>query len=191
MGRQLNAKTLGDSTRIPHIMSYYVRAFCTASEVPDLATIQSWLRERGAAAVIDDPNHAVEAAQAGVSKPPVLDLQTSDWEQVAVVYRTGKLPILAECNRDDGTDESLLRQELEEFIELIGQPGSSAPKKRVLEHLHSTKFVIACQLPSSDIEDDGYDANGDFLSYFVEQCGGMIQADGEGFYEGAKVIVKL
>jgi hypothetical protein len=51
-------------------MGYYVRAFCTAPKVPDLATIQIWLRERGSAAVIDDPDHAVEAAQAGVSKPP-------------------------------------------------------------------------------------------------------------------------
>ena len=172
-------------------MGYYVRAFCTASKVPDLAAIQSWLRERGSAAVIDGPDRAVEAAQQGVSKPPVLELQSSDWEQVAVVYRTGKLPILAECNRDDGTDTSLLRQELEEFIELIAEPGLSEPKKQVLEHLRSTKFIIACQLPTSDIEDDGYDANGDFLTYFVEQCGGMIQADGEGFYEGAEVIVKL
>jgi hypothetical protein len=60
-----------------------------------------------------------------------------------------------------------------------------------LEHLAATAFVIACQLPSSDIEDDGYNVNGHFLTFFVEHCGGMIQADGEGFYEGDKLILLL
>jgi hypothetical protein len=39
--------------------------------------------------------------------------------------------------------------------------------------------------------DEGYNANGDFLTYFVEHCGAMIQADGEGFYEGHNVILAL
>ena len=172
-------------------MGYYVRAFCTNPKVPDLASIQTWLRERESVAIIDEPNHAVESAQAGEARSPILDLATSDWEQVAIAYRTGKLPILAECNRGDSTDESLMREEVAEFMEFVGEPGRSAAKQRVLEHLAATKFVIACQLPTSDLEDDGYDANGDFLSFFVEHCGGMIQADGEGFYDGDRVIVPL
>ncbi len=172
-------------------MGYYIRAFCTNPKVPDLASIQTWLRERESAAIIDEPNHAVEAAQAGEARSPILDLATSDWEQVAIAYRTGKLPILAECNRDDSTDESLMRGEVAEFMELVGEPGRSAAKQRVLDHLTATKFVIACQLPTSDLEDDGYDANGDFLRFFVEHCGGMIQADGEGFYDGDRIIVPL
>ena len=177
--------------RAVEFMGYYVRAFCTNPKVPDLTSIQAWLRQRQSAAIIDDPNHAVEAAQAGESRPSVLDLATSDWEQVAIAYRAGKLPILAECNRDDGTDESLMREEIAEFVEFIGEPGRSAARQRVLEHLVATRFVISCQLPTSDIEDDGLDANGDFLSFFVEHCGGMIQADGEGFYDGDEVIVPL
>ena len=38
---------------------------------------------------------------------------------------------------------------------------------------------------------DGNNANGHFLTFFVEHCGGMIQADGEGVYEGAKLILPL
>ena len=172
-------------------MGYYVRAFCTNPKVPDLASIQTWLRERESVAIIDEPNHGVEATQAGEARSPILDLATLDWEQVAIAYRAGKLPILAECNRDDGTDESLMRVEVAEFVEFVGEPGRSADKQRVLDHLAATKFVIACQLPTSDLEDDGYDANGDFLSFFVEHCGGMIQADGEGFYDGDRIIVPL
>ena len=172
-------------------MGYYVRAFCTNPKVPDLATIQTWLREHKSSAVIDDPNHAVEVAKAGKSRPPILDLATSDWEQVAIVYRVGKLPILAECNRDDGTNECLMREEVGEFVELVEEADRSEVTERVLEHLAATAFVIACQLPSSDIEDDGYNVNGHFLTFFVEHCGGMIQADGEGFYEGDKLVLPL
>jgi len=47
------------------------------------------------------------------------------------------------------------------------------------------------QLATSDIDDDGYNALGNVLSYFVENAGGMIQADGEGFYDGDRVTVAL
>jgi hypothetical protein len=116
-------------------MGYYVRAFCTKANVPDLASIQTWLRERKSPAVIDDPHHACEAAKNSESNSSVLDLTVSDWEQVAIAYRTGKLPILAECNRRDGSDDDLVREEVAEFIEFIGEPGRSATKRRVLEHL--------------------------------------------------------
>jgi len=172
-------------------VGYYLRVFCTSPKVPKLADIQAWLRKRQSPAVLDDPNHGIEAAESGQAKPPILDLAISDWEQVAVTYRAGKLPILAECNRDDGTDECLMREEVAEFVELIGNPGGSEAKKRVLEHLSSAKFVVACQLPTSDIEDDGYHANHDFLSFFEEHCGGIVQADGEGFYDGDKLILPL
>jgi hypothetical protein len=84
-----------------------------------------------------------------------------------------------------------MKEEIGEFLEFIGRPGLSFKKRKVIEHLKKTRYIIACQLPTSDIDDDGYDANGDFLTYFVENCGGIIQADGEGFYEGSKLIVKL
>ncbi len=50
---------------------------------------------------------------------------------------------------------------------------------------------MAAELATSDIDDDGYDALGNLLAYFVENNGGMIQADGEGFYEGDRLIVEL
>lgn len=61
----------------------------------------------------------------------------------------------------------------------------------MLRHLGQTRFTVACQLPTSDIDDDGYDAVGAFLEYFVTHSGGMIQADGEGFYRGNRLIVEL
>ena len=84
-----------------------------------------------------------------------------------------------------------VRDEVQEFIEFVEDTDDSGARERVLKHLRSTKFVIACQLPTSDIEDDGYDANDTLLSYFEKHCGGMIQADGEGFYDGNSLVVKL
>lgn len=172
-------------------MGYYVRAFCTAPQVPDLASIQAWLRGHNSSAIIDEANHSVEAAHAGEMWPPILDLATSEWEQVAIAYRSGKLPILAECNRNDGSDDCVARDEIAEFVEFIGKPGLSAAERQVLQHLAATRYIIACQLPTSDIEEDGYATNDLFLEFFVENCGGIIQADGEGFYRHSKLIVPI
>jgi hypothetical protein len=136
-----------------------------------------WLGGRGFHLSADDPKGEV-------------DLDSPAWEQVPLLYKHGKLPILAECNRDDGSEDSLLQSEIEEFLDMVGSPGLFPSKRRVVQHLKNTKFIIACQLPTSDIDDDGYNANGEFLNYFVEHCGGMIQADGEGFYDGDKILVK-
>jgi len=158
-------------------MGYYVRAFCTSTDVPKLNDVLEWLSNRGLIISIDDEEKA--------------KLDSSDWKQISLYYKTGKLPILAECNCDNGSEECLMREEVNEFLEFIGKPGLSLNKRRVLKHLANTKFIIACQLPTSDIDDDGYDANGEFLRYFIEHCDGMIQADGEGFYSGNEIIVKL
>ena len=34
----------------------------------------------------------------------------------------------------------------------------------------------------SDISDDGYDFNGWILEFFQENCNGIVQIDGQGFY---------
>ena len=124
---------------------------------------------------------------ADVDDPAELD--SPDWVVFDLIYKAGKHPIVVECNRDKGAD-SLAREECIEFDELLEDLEDSQEKRHVIEHLKNTRSVIACQL-LSDIDEDGYDANGEFLAYFVEHCGGMIQADGEGFYEGSEVVVPL
>jgi hypothetical protein len=154
-------------------MGYYVRAFCKAAVTPSLAAIKAWLHERA-------PD---------VRFTEVADLQATDWTEVDLVYKSDRQPIIVECNRD-GDPDSLVREEAAEFSEKIGKPGRSASKRRVLDHLAATKVIVACRL-LSDIDDDGYEANYQFLSYFVAHCDGMIQADGEGFYDGDEIIVEV
>lgn len=84
-----------------------------------------------------------------------------------------------------------MREEIEEFMELLEDAPNNRSRRRAENHLRNTRFIVAAQLPTSDIDEDGLAALGLFLTYFVDNNGAMIQADGEGFYEGEKIIVEL
>lgn len=157
-------------------MGYYLRAFCQSPNTPPPKAVLAWMRERGFTGSLDVQENLPES--------------DNHWTAATLSYKDGKEPIEIECNRRDGP-ESLADEEIQEFIEFIGPSGRSSKKKRVVDHLTKTTFVVACCLPTLDIDEDGYDANEVFLTYFVEHCGGLIQADGEGFWDGDKVIVRL
>lgn len=159
-------------------MGYYIRAFCTQGEPPPLRPVLAFSAERGARLILDSE----------VSKPALDD---GNWEQVGIVYKDHKASILLEINRDDGDDESLMREEIEEFLEFLEEAPNNKNRRRVEKNLRNTRFIVAAQLPTSDIDEDGYVALGHVLNYFVDNNGAMIQADGEGFYDGGNVIVEL
>ena len=112
-------------------------------------------------------------------------MDATGWEQAEVVYNPERSPIVAETNTGE-----LLRDEVEEFIEFLEDVDESPEKQKVLDHLEQSKAVVAAQL-LGDVDDEGYTAAGTFLTYFIEHCGGLLQADGEGFYEGDKLIVEV
>lgn len=116
---------------------------------------------------------------------PSADLDAPGWEQAEIVYKSDRQPFVAELNTGE-----LLREELEEFFEFLEDVADSPEKQKVLDHLEQSKAVVAAQL-LGDVDDDGYTAAGTFLTYFVEHAGGLIQADGEGFYEGDRLIVEV
>ena len=117
------------------------------------------------------------------------DRNSVNWSQAEFFYKEGKGPIVVEMNYNTG-NESLAAVESQEFIDDIGSPGLSMSKRRVIKRLRKTRFILSCQL-LSDIDDDGYRYNGELLDYFVKNHDGLIQADGEGFYEGHKLIVDM
>lgn len=158
-------------------MGYYVRCFCTGTRVPTL-------REALAAVARDYPQLEVGSGSAPV------DLDTPAWRSALLRYKSGKAPIDVDLNRVDGED-TMPADEIAEFIEMVEAEDESTAQKQVLDHLRKTTFTVACQLPTSDIDDDGYNANALFLQHFVDHCAGMIQADGEGFYEGDRVVLQL
>lgn len=153
-------------------MGYYVRAFCKSDKVPTIAELENNLKSNYPQVHLDTP-----------------DTRDGVWKTVEYHYKEGKEPISVECNINNG-DDSLAAEECREFIEEIGNPGISPAKHKVLAHLKNTKYIISSQL-LSDIDQDGYHLNGEFLKLFVQNQNGLIQADGEGFYQNSKIIVKI
>ena len=157
-------------------MSYYLRAFCTVPAVPLLSAVLAWTDAHGAALTL-----APDWAD--------LDLDRTDWEQVELSYAPERAPLELTVDRDDGPD-SLARAEAGEFLaEVAAQPESDA-RLLVTGHLRQTRFIVACRLPG-DSDEAGQRAAHALLDYFAEHAGGLIQADGEGFYVGDELILTL
>ena len=157
-------------------MGYYMRVFCTSGDVPGLRDVVDYVRDHGSPVELDPDSGPT-------------DLDDPAWHEAGLRYKTGNLPILIEANRNDAED-SLAHEEIAEFFEFLEDVRKGKGRTRVEDHLRSTRFIVAAQL-GSDMDDDGYDANGWFLQYFVERHGGMVQADADGFYVGSKRIVAL
>jgi hypothetical protein len=159
-------------------MGYYVRAFCTASQPPPLQVVLDALAASG-----------VALSAEGV---PPEDLREADWDEAAIGFAAGQPPALVTCDRQTGA-HNLVREEVQQFIEFLQDAPASPERKRVVDHLRATKFIVACRLPESaaDEEDGSCAAGRAFLSYFVAHCGGLVQADGRGFYEGDRIILAV
>lgn len=158
----------------------YLRVFCTGETVPTLDEILRWTKLQGHNLRIDK-SFSEEA-----------DTSSRSWESTAILDEDGRRAFICEVNKDNG-EESVMREEVEEFKELLKEveqfPFEDIAK--VLKHLNETKFIVVAQPLSEDTDETGDSAISVFLQYFVVNSGGMVHEDGEGFYEGDKVIVGL
>jgi hypothetical protein len=157
-------------------VGYYLRVFCRSEDLPPLGRAFHWTAAQGVSLELQN-------------EPDRGDLDSSGWRGGEIRYQHGKRPFDVDVCRA-AEDRLLLSEEVEEFIEFLRDVDESVEKRRVLAHLRESRAVVSVQL-LSDIDDEGYDAAGVFLDFFVEHCDGMIQADGEGFYEGGRTIVEL
>jgi hypothetical protein len=154
-------------------MGYFVRVFCKSETIPAFSILNKFL----------------SAINSGYKLDGTVDDSNNNWTDFEFHYKESKMPILVELNWTD-EEGSVGKDELEEFLETIGSPGLSLRKRKVIKHLKHTKYIICSQLATSDIDNDGYIANSELLKLFVDNYQGMLQADGEGFYDKNKIIVK-
>lgn len=159
-------------------MGYHIRAFCTANEVPSIAGLLEWLGKRQIHTEIQDG-------------PPSANLESRQWKQVSLAYKSGKEPLVLKLETDNGTKDSPLRKTIDTFLEQVGPAGKSQAKQRVVTHLKATRFIVTCELPAQDMDNEGWDANGQILTFLGEYHGALVQADREGFYDGDKLILQL
>lgn len=157
-------------------MSYYTRIFCRAAEKPTVTAILEHLET-----VLDfEVSTNLSPEEAG----------SAAWTTFELHYDEDRLPIQVECNFV--SDDETAREEIAEFIEQVEDlDDADENSEAVISRLRATRFIIACQLPVSDIDDDGYDANGELMNFVAAKCDGLIQADGEGFYEKDELLVEL
>jgi hypothetical protein len=118
------------------------------------------------------------------------DLREADWEEMALAYEPGRPPLLLTCSREDGSGRGELREEIEQFIDFVRDLPESPERGRVLDHLRATRFVVACHLPDEP-DQRGQAAGLALVAIFVEQCKGLTQIDGRGFFDGAALLVPV
>ena len=121
-------------------MGYYIRAFCASDKIPALKEILEWARAQGYELQID-PSFKD-------------DLNSDKWEQAGIIYKNGKQPFLAEINTDNGSDDCLMKDEINEFKEFLAEIKGlfNFNKKKVLKHLNATKYIVATQIPINDFD---------------------------------------
>lgn len=158
-------------------MAYFIRAFCVGETIPSIGEIIRWLESQNV------------PIRAGGGEGET-EQEKKHWDRASLVYGDWREPIVANCLACDGEDGAA-KLLIERFINEIGKAGRSAVKKRVINHLNAATFVIALDVPAWDMDDKGWDANGQILTYLLDNCGALIQADGEGFYEGDKLILRI
>jgi hypothetical protein len=55
-----------------------------------------------------------------------------------------------------------------------------------------SRFLITTRLAKADISDEGYDFNSWILEFFQENCNGVVQLDGQGFFSPkGELVVEL
>ena len=154
-------------------MPYYTRVFCTSALRPSLSELELTLQQTR-------PRLALSSSEAGSSE---------EWRQAECTLGEDGELIMIECDVR-GEPNSLVAEECEEFIAELGITWFSPSKRRVAKHLRRAHYVVSCQLLRG-AGANGLAVSSALMQYFVSKYGGLVQSDGEGFYEGSKVVVAL
>jgi hypothetical protein len=147
-------------------MSYNIRAFCTTEPVPTIRTLLTWLREAGYSAEVPG------------KRPAALDAPA--WKSFELVYDPNKESLLVECNRNSGK-RSLCAREVQEELESLEGVKDSDAKRRVVDHLSRTRFILCCRVDG----DPDHEEAGNVLALLdcqVDHCGAILDVEDEGFY---------
>src|SRR5215213_273246 len=112
---------------IRRAMGNYIRAFCVSEDVPPITKVVQWLATREVVVKVENGDP--------------LKMQSRGWDQVSLIYKEGKLPIIARCTRTDVKGNGSASDEIKMFLEKIGAVGKNKTKKRIADHLKATRFI--------------------------------------------------
>jgi hypothetical protein len=155
-------------------MGYFVRAFCSAATSPPLDHVLQALGARGVTL-------APESGDPG-------DLREPDWEELAISWAADRPALQLTCSREDGSGRGELREEIQQFMDFVRDAPESGERRRVLDHLRATRFVVACQVPDEN-DERGHAAALALVSFFARHGKGLTQIDGKGFFDGDALLL--
>jgi hypothetical protein len=180
MGKELPMVSTGGTPAEPAQVQeqfVYSRVFCGRDNSPPLRLLLDFLRSKGQVPLI--PKMDPEA------------LEDWAWVQVSLGYHREKKPIQLFCARDRGTYQDVHQQERDQFLERLSV-FDDEEAQITREFVKRSRFILTTRLVKDDVTDDGYDFNGWILQFFQEQCDGVVQIDGQGFFSPkGDLIVEL
>jgi len=157
-------------------MGYFTRVFCSTNRKPKINEILDSLKFHGF-------NISVNLSESKINN--------ENWTNFELTYDSERLPLLVELNQK-GKSDGVAEEEIKEFLEFVGKPKFyELKKKKVINHLKSTEYIICIQLPTNDIVDQGYNVNGELMEFIELNYSGIVQADKEGFYSKNNLLVEL
>ena len=89
-------------------MGDYLRVFCTKEIYPTINEILKWTKSKGYYLRVDKNYNKV-------------DLDSPNWDEVAIIGEEGHRVFIAEINKDNKQGDSLMREEVKEFLQLLNE----------------------------------------------------------------------
>lgn len=142
-------------------MSYHIRLF-TTSPLSTLVPIQA------------------QMLQAGYQVKP------AGTNQLDIVYAAQRQPLTVDLT--DSTDATT-REEIKNFLDAVSRLPHNPSQELVLDVLARAQAVVAIGVP--DDFDQQSPALRDVIDLVADAAEGLFQVDGEGFYDGDELILKL
>jgi hypothetical protein len=155
----------------------YSRVFCGRENSPPLRLLLDFLKSKGQTPLVPKMD------------PAALDEWA--WVQVSLGYNRERKPIQVFCVRDRGSYQDVHQQEREYFLERLSV-FDDVEAQLTRECVARSQFVVSTRMVKNDLTDEGYDFNGWILQFFQENCDGIVQMDGQGFFSPkGELVVEL
>ena len=145
----------------------YCRVFCQREEPAPLRLLLDFLKSKSQVPLV-----------------PKMDpegLEDWSWAQISLGYHREQKPIQLFCVRNRGSYKDVFEQEQAGFTARLSAFGDQEAEL-AREFVVRAKFILTARLIKNDITDEGYDFNGWILEFFQDNCNGIVQIDGQGFF---------
>lgn len=145
----------------------YSRVFCVRENSPPLRLLLDFLKSKGQVPLIPKMDPAA--------------LDDWAWVRISLGYHRERKPIQLICVRNQGTYQDILEQERKYFLDRLGI-FDDEEADIVRGQVTRAQFLVTTLMIKADVTEEGYDFNGWILEFFQDQCNGIVQVDGQGFF---------